>query len=172
MVTRRLYAIEFWIATVGFALYVGLTEMLPRTLDANRGQNGESFEFHFSYGPSFRSVGAVTLHPPHPSPSVELEASDVPESGEKSTPDPSAPDSSESERIEGGAEASGSEGDACSAAQDCEAGLFCIQSSEGAVCGSSCDSICGEGKNCTPSEGGLPYASPMRKSPLEPAGPV
>ena len=41
MVTRRLYAIEFWIATVGFALYVGLTEMLPRTLDANRGSRKE-----------------------------------------------------------------------------------------------------------------------------------
>lgn len=30
MVTRRLYAIEFWIATVGFAVYFALTEILPR----------------------------------------------------------------------------------------------------------------------------------------------
>jgi hypothetical protein len=30
MVTRRLYAIEFWIATTGFAIYVGLTEIKPR----------------------------------------------------------------------------------------------------------------------------------------------
>lgn len=30
MVTRRLYAIEFWIATAGFAIYLALTEILPR----------------------------------------------------------------------------------------------------------------------------------------------
>ena len=30
MVTRRLYAIEHWIAFVGLVLYVALTEMLPR----------------------------------------------------------------------------------------------------------------------------------------------
>ena len=32
MVTRRLYAMEFWIATVGFSLYIAVTEMLPRLL--------------------------------------------------------------------------------------------------------------------------------------------
>ena len=30
MVTRRLYAIEFWIATCGFAIYLGITEIRPR----------------------------------------------------------------------------------------------------------------------------------------------
>lgn len=30
MVTRRLYAIEFWIATVGLAIYLALTEIGPR----------------------------------------------------------------------------------------------------------------------------------------------
>lgn len=30
MVTRRLYAIEFWIATAGLALYLALTEIGPR----------------------------------------------------------------------------------------------------------------------------------------------
>ena len=30
MVTRRLYAIEFWIATAGLAIYLGLTEIGPR----------------------------------------------------------------------------------------------------------------------------------------------
>jgi len=30
MVTRRLYAIEFWIAFVGLALYLALTEIGPR----------------------------------------------------------------------------------------------------------------------------------------------
>jgi len=30
MVTRRLYAIEFWIATAGLAIYLALTEIGPR----------------------------------------------------------------------------------------------------------------------------------------------
>ena len=30
MVTRRLYAIEFWIATCGFAIYLAITEIRPR----------------------------------------------------------------------------------------------------------------------------------------------
>ncbi|TNE49443.1 MAG: hypothetical protein EP343_11360 [Deltaproteobacteria bacterium] len=30
MYTRRLYAIEFWIAFAGLALYLALTEMIPR----------------------------------------------------------------------------------------------------------------------------------------------
>jgi len=30
MVTRRLYAIEFWIAFSGFSVYFALTEILPR----------------------------------------------------------------------------------------------------------------------------------------------
>ena len=30
MVTRRLYAIESWIATAGLAIYLAITEMLPR----------------------------------------------------------------------------------------------------------------------------------------------
>jgi len=30
MVTRRLYAIEFWIATVGLSVYLALTEIGPR----------------------------------------------------------------------------------------------------------------------------------------------
>lgn len=30
MVTRRLYALEFWIATAGLALYLALTEIGPR----------------------------------------------------------------------------------------------------------------------------------------------
>lgn len=30
MVTRRLYAIEFWIAFAGLALYLALTELIPR----------------------------------------------------------------------------------------------------------------------------------------------
>jgi hypothetical protein len=32
MVTRRLYAIEFWIATAGLSLYLALTEIGPRVL--------------------------------------------------------------------------------------------------------------------------------------------
>lgn len=32
MVTRRLYAIEFWIATAGLAIYLALTEIGPRLL--------------------------------------------------------------------------------------------------------------------------------------------
>lgn len=30
MVTRRLYALEFWVATAGLALYLALTEIGPR----------------------------------------------------------------------------------------------------------------------------------------------
>ena len=30
MMTRRLYAIEFWIATGGFSIYLALTEIVPR----------------------------------------------------------------------------------------------------------------------------------------------
>jgi hypothetical protein len=30
MVTRRLYATEFWIATCGLAVYLAITEMAPR----------------------------------------------------------------------------------------------------------------------------------------------
>lgn len=30
MVTRRLYAIEFWIATGAFSLYLAITEIFPR----------------------------------------------------------------------------------------------------------------------------------------------
>lgn len=32
MVTRRLYALETWVAIVGLSLYLGLTELLPRLL--------------------------------------------------------------------------------------------------------------------------------------------
>ena len=32
MATRRLYAIETWIAIVGLSVYLGLTEILPRRL--------------------------------------------------------------------------------------------------------------------------------------------
>ncbi len=31
IVTRRLYAIEFWIAFVGLSLYLAITEIYPRT---------------------------------------------------------------------------------------------------------------------------------------------
>ena len=30
MVTRRLYAVEFWVTFSGFAVYLALTEILPR----------------------------------------------------------------------------------------------------------------------------------------------
>lgn len=33
MVTRRLYALETWVAMVGLSLYLGLTEILPRLLN-------------------------------------------------------------------------------------------------------------------------------------------
>ena len=33
MVTRRLYAIETWIAVAGLAIYLALTEYLPRLLE-------------------------------------------------------------------------------------------------------------------------------------------
>jgi len=36
MVTRRLYAIEFWIATVGLAIYLAITEIRPRLSEAAR----------------------------------------------------------------------------------------------------------------------------------------
>lgn len=32
LIIRRLYAIEFWISTVGLAIYLALTEYLPRLL--------------------------------------------------------------------------------------------------------------------------------------------
>tara|TARA_B100000683_G_scaffold272475_1_gene315748 strand:- start:673 stop:1050 length:378 start_codon:yes stop_codon:yes gene_type:complete len=35
MVTRRLYALETWVAIVGLSLYLGLTEILPRLLKTN-----------------------------------------------------------------------------------------------------------------------------------------
>lgn len=35
MVVRRLYAIEAWIALVGLALYLGITELLPRLARAH-----------------------------------------------------------------------------------------------------------------------------------------
>ena len=33
MVTRRLYALETWVALVGLSLYLGLTEILPRLIN-------------------------------------------------------------------------------------------------------------------------------------------
>jgi hypothetical protein len=36
MVTRRLYAIEFWIATAGLAIYLALTEIGPRLRSARQ----------------------------------------------------------------------------------------------------------------------------------------
>jgi hypothetical protein len=36
MVPRRLYALEHWVAFVGLALYLALTEVLPRRLAALR----------------------------------------------------------------------------------------------------------------------------------------
>ena len=36
LAARRLYAIECWIATAGLALYLALTELLPRILQAQR----------------------------------------------------------------------------------------------------------------------------------------
>lgn len=35
MVTRRLYAIETWVAIAGLAIYLALTEILPRRLRAD-----------------------------------------------------------------------------------------------------------------------------------------
>jgi cbb3-type cytochrome oxidase subunit 1 len=35
MVTRRLYAIEFWIATGGLAIYLAITEIAPRLRAVN-----------------------------------------------------------------------------------------------------------------------------------------
>ena len=40
MVTRRLYAIEFWIATGAFSLYLGLTEIFPRFWSLSPTPNG------------------------------------------------------------------------------------------------------------------------------------
>jgi hypothetical protein len=37
LLARRLYAIEGWIAAVGLALYVGVTEILPRRVAARPG---------------------------------------------------------------------------------------------------------------------------------------
>ncbi len=37
MVTRRLYAIECWVATAGLAIYLAITEIVPR-----RSRNGAS----------------------------------------------------------------------------------------------------------------------------------
>jgi hypothetical protein len=36
MVTRRLYASEFWIACVGLSLYLGITEIAPALRDRER----------------------------------------------------------------------------------------------------------------------------------------
>jgi hypothetical protein len=36
MVTRRLYAIEFWIAMAGLAIYLAITEIGPRLREARR----------------------------------------------------------------------------------------------------------------------------------------
>ena len=36
LAARRLYAIECWIATAGLAIYLALTELLPRILRAQR----------------------------------------------------------------------------------------------------------------------------------------
>ena len=39
MVTRRLYAIETWIAIVGLSIYLGITEMYPRFKDEINSKN-------------------------------------------------------------------------------------------------------------------------------------
>ena len=39
MVTRRLYAIECWVATAGLAIYLALTEIVPRR-NRSGGTNG------------------------------------------------------------------------------------------------------------------------------------
>ncbi|MCO4762720.1 MAG: hypothetical protein KC502_14500 [Myxococcales bacterium] len=36
MMTRRLYAMEFWVAVSGLAIYLALTEILPRQLSRMR----------------------------------------------------------------------------------------------------------------------------------------
>lgn len=36
MVTRRLYAIEFWIATAGLCIYLAITVMYPRFMDEKK----------------------------------------------------------------------------------------------------------------------------------------
>ena len=41
MVTRRLYAIECWIATAGLAIYLAITEIAPR-LSAQRAQERDA----------------------------------------------------------------------------------------------------------------------------------
>ena len=40
LVARRLYAIECWIATAGFAIYLALTELLPRAGRASSADQG------------------------------------------------------------------------------------------------------------------------------------
>ena len=37
MVTRRLYAIEFWLATVGLSVYLAITEIAPRLRQTSKG---------------------------------------------------------------------------------------------------------------------------------------
>ena len=39
MVTRRLYALETWVAIVGLSIYLGLTEILPRVLKTKSGSS-------------------------------------------------------------------------------------------------------------------------------------
>lgn len=36
MVTRRLYALELWVAIVGLAIYLGITEIYPRAAARTR----------------------------------------------------------------------------------------------------------------------------------------
>ncbi len=38
MVPRRLYALEHWVAFVGLALYLAVTEILPRRLERGRAE--------------------------------------------------------------------------------------------------------------------------------------
>lgn len=44
---RRLYAIETWIAMVGLALYLGVTEVIPRKFHIDREEGGFTFTFHW-----------------------------------------------------------------------------------------------------------------------------
>ena len=41
MVTRRLYAIECWIAIAGLSVYLAITEIGPRLQDAKRQRSGD-----------------------------------------------------------------------------------------------------------------------------------
>ena len=43
----------------------------------------------------------------------------------------------------------------CTSSQECEPGLFCIDTGGGGVCGATCESICPEGTGCAPMEGVL-----------------